>query len=95
MNRLSTSLDHLKPHYTVVVIGSGYGGAISASRLARAGQSVCLLERGKEFQPGEYPDTLLEAEAEMQVDLPGELGLPGKHLGPPTVTRVRKPQHRL
>lgn len=84
MNRLSTSLDHLKPHYTVVVIGSGYGGAISASRLARAGQSVCLLERGKEFQPGEYPDTLLEAEAEMQVNLPGELGLPGKHLGPST-----------
>ena len=75
MNRLSTSLDNLKPHYTVVVIGSGYGGAISASRLARAGQSVCLLERGKEFQPGEFPDTLLEASAEMQVNLPGELGL--------------------
>lgn len=75
MNRLSISLEHLKPHYDVVVIGSGYGGAISASRLARAGRSVCLLERGRERQPGEYPDTLLEATAEMQVDTPeGHVG---------------------
>ena len=28
--------------------------------LARAGRTVCLLERGREFQPGEYPATLLE-----------------------------------
>ncbi len=54
----------------MVVIGSGYGGAIAASRLARAGQQVCLLERGKEFQPGEYPDTEAEALREMQADLP-------------------------
>ena len=78
MNRLSRSLDKLKPHYAVVVVGSGYGGSITASRLARAGQSICLLERGKEFQPGEYPDTLLAAAAEMQVDLPGA------HIGPVT-----------
>jgi len=49
---------------------SGYGGAIAASRLARAGRQVCVLEQGKEFQPGEYPNTLLEAGAELQVDLP-------------------------
>ncbi|MCP5114816.1 MAG: hypothetical protein GY953_28640, partial [bacterium] len=40
--------------YDVVVIGSGYGGAITAARLATArwdGQkpSVCILERGKEW----------------------------------------------
>jgi cholesterol oxidase len=57
----------MKDHYAVVVVGSGYGGGIAASRMARAGQSVCVLERGKEFQPGEYPDTEIEALAEMQV----------------------------
>lgn len=75
MTRLTSSLDTIKDHYSVVIIGSGYGGAIAASRLARAGQQVCLLERGKEFQPGEYPDTEEEALVEMQTDLPQE------HLG--------------
>ena len=70
MPRLANPIEDLRDRYNVVVIGSGYGGAIAASRLARAGQSVCVLERGKEFQPGEYPDTELKALHEMQADLP-------------------------
>lgn len=70
MPRVSIPLADIKPHYTVVVVGSGYGGAIAASRMARAGQSVCLLERGKEWRPGEYPDTEREAMQEMQADTP-------------------------
>src|ERR1035438_9062751 len=61
MPRLSSPVREIKDHYTVLVIGSGYGGAIAASRLARAGQQVCVLERGREFQNGEYPDTEAEA----------------------------------
>ena len=76
MPRLSNPISDLGDHYAVVIIGSGYGAAIAASRLARAGQKVCLLERGKEFQPGEYPDTVLEAGEEMQT------GLPEGHVGP-------------
>jgi cholesterol oxidase len=68
MRKLSKSITDLKPFYDVVVIGSGYGGSIAASRFARAGLSVCLLEKGKEFQPGDYPVTLAEAEAEMQLN---------------------------
>lgn len=68
MTRLSSLIENIKDHYNVVVVGSGYGGGIAASRLARAGQQVCLLERGKEFLPGEFPDTVLEATDEMQVD---------------------------
>jgi cholesterol oxidase len=67
MSRLSIPIENMKDHYSVVVVGSGYGGGIAASRMARASRSVCVLERGKEFQPGEYPDTELEAAAEMQI----------------------------
>lgn len=70
MTRLSSPIENLKSSYTVVVIGSGYGGSIAASRLARAGQQVCILERGKEFQPGEYPKTQSKALAQIQIDLP-------------------------
>jgi cholesterol oxidase len=67
---LSSPVREIKEHYTVLVVGSGYGGAIAASRLARAGQQVCVLERGREFQAGEFPDTEAEALAEMQAELP-------------------------
>jgi cholesterol oxidase len=76
MQRLSKPLTQLKPSYEVVVIGSGYGGSIAASRMSRAGMKVCLLEKGKEFLPGEFPSKLTEAGKEMHVKK-------GKtHLGP-------------
>ncbi|NJN27577.1 MAG: GMC family oxidoreductase [Cyclobacteriaceae bacterium] len=68
MNRLSKPITELKQSYEVIVIGSGYGGSIAASRMARIGKQVCLLEKGKEFLPGEFPDTLLEAGKEMQIN---------------------------
>ncbi|HEY0992481.1 MAG TPA: GMC family oxidoreductase N-terminal domain-containing protein, partial [Kofleriaceae bacterium] len=74
--RLSCPVEELKAHYTVVVVGSGYGGGIAASRLARAGQAVCLLERGKERQPGEFPQTELEAIEEFQIVTPCERANP-------------------
>lgn len=75
MARLSSPIENIKRHYDVVVIGSGYGGSIAASRLSRAGRRVAILERGREFQPGEYPDTLREAWSEAQVDSPhGRVG---------------------
>jgi NADPH-dependent 2,4-dienoyl-CoA reductase/sulfur reductase-like enzyme len=46
--RISKPLELLRPSYDVVVIGSGYGGGVAASRMARGGQSVCVLERGRE-----------------------------------------------
>lgn len=48
---------NLQAEYATVVVGSGYGGAITAARLAERGQPVCLLERGREFPIGSFPDT--------------------------------------
>ena len=55
-DRLSNHASELRDRYGIVVIGSGYGGAIAAARLAQAGHDVCILERGKEWQPGQFPD---------------------------------------
>src|ERR1035438_6500053 len=61
---LSTPWAQRKNQYDFVIIGSGYGGAIAAARLAAANlnpkPSVCILERGKERQPGEFPETLAD-----------------------------------
>lgn len=74
MQRLSSPWSELESHYAVVVVGSGYGGAITASRLARAGQQVCLLERGREVLPGEYPRTETEFVKEVEVHFDPEGG---------------------
>jgi cholesterol oxidase len=40
-----------------VVIGSGFGGSVSAMRLAEKGYSVLILERGKRFRDADFPTT--------------------------------------
>ena len=67
MTRLARPLDRLKPHYDVVVVGSGYGGGVAASRLARAGKRVAVLERGREFVTGEFPSRFPDLRGEMQL----------------------------
>ncbi len=66
MVRLSRSIHELQPHYDAVVVGSGYGGGIAAARFAEAGVKVCVLERGKELHPGEYPNRLSQAPRHVQ-----------------------------
>src|SRR3984957_15565677 len=70
MEILSRPIDTMLERYSVVVVGSGYGGAITASRVARAGQSVCILERGKELHPGEYPNSGPSALRETKLHTP-------------------------
>jgi cholesterol oxidase len=84
MKQISLPVERMKERYRVVIVGSGYGGGVAAARIAQVQKnkgniSVCLLERGKELHPGEYPNTFRDTLLEMQVNLPN-----GARLGPST-----------
>ena len=75
---LATPWNQRHPAYDIIVIGSGYGGAIAAARLADSAltpkPSVCILERGKEYQPGDFPESVAGVVAHARGDL-NPLGL--------------------
>jgi len=64
---LANPIQDVQPRYGVVVIGSGYGGAILAARLAE-GRSLCILERGREWSPATFPETLKGVVREIRTD---------------------------
>lgn len=45
----------MKNEYDYIVIGSGFGGSVSAMRLAEKGYSVLVIEKGKRFTATDFP----------------------------------------
>jgi len=43
--------------YDYMIIGSGFGGSVSALRLSEKGYSVAVLEKGKRWRPQDFPKT--------------------------------------
>ena len=72
------------PHaFDVVVVGSGYGGAVAAKRLSalaesqgQAAMTVCVLERGLEYTPGSFPDRFSDLVGHLRVQGGDMLGAP-------------------
>jgi cholesterol oxidase len=46
-----------KLDYDYIIIGSGFGGSVSAMRLAQKGYSVAVLEMGKRYRTGDFAKT--------------------------------------
>lgn len=68
---------HPAPQCDVLIVGSGYGGSFAARELAGPGVETWVVERGKEYALGEFPEDIGH--------LPGHLrmqrGASGKALG--------------
>jgi cholesterol oxidase len=69
-----TAKDPSSIHFGVVVIGSGYGASITAANLSkrlRDEHRICILERGKEWVPGTFPDTFAKVSGNARANLVG------------------------
>ena len=46
-----------RSNWDVIVVGSGFGGSVSALRLAEKGYSVLVIEKGKRYHSKDFPKT--------------------------------------
>ncbi len=69
-----------RDHFDVVIIGSGFGGAVSALRLAEKGYRVAVLEAGRRFADEDFPETSWDLRRFLWAPRLGLLGLQRIHL---------------
>lgn len=62
--------------FDVIIVGSGYGAAMAAATWAGATEDgrpirICILERGQEYLPGDFPSTLDELPGHVRLSVDG------------------------
>lgn len=70
----------------VLIVGSGYGGAVSAAALSEAlsgdaERRVWLLERGQAYAPGDFPHEMASLAGHVRLSLQGEPDCVGRREG--------------
>ncbi len=50
-------MENQNVHYDYVIIGSGFGGSVSALRLSEKGYKVLVIEKGKKYEAKDFPTT--------------------------------------
>jgi cholesterol oxidase len=72
--------------FDIVIVGSGYGGALSALKLSRGRDKqtnrtlrICVLERGREYLPGMFPTSEAELPGHIRFNTPEAAQARGRH----------------
>src|SRR5438046_98435 len=71
---LATDYSQIRDDYDVLIVGSGYGGAITAARLGYANYvsgnrlRIAVLERGVEWPTGSFPVTAADFATTLKTD---------------------------
>lgn len=71
--------------YDVVVIGSGFGGSVSALRLTEKGYRVGVLEAGRRFEDSEFPKNSMDVRNFLWAPKLGRTGIQRIHVLPDVI----------
>ena len=72
----------IEKQFDVVVIGSGFGGSVTALRLREKGYNVAVLEAGKRFEESDFPKTSWRLRKFLFMPKLGLLGIQRIHVLP-------------
>ena len=72
----------MKHEFDVIIVGSGFGGSVSALRLIEKGYRVAVLEAGKRFEDKDFPKTSWRLNKFLFVPKLGLLGIQRIHVLP-------------
>lgn len=79
-NQAGAADDDTAYDYDVLIVGSGFGGAVSALRLSEKGYRVGVLEAGRRFTPGTLPKNSWDLKNYLWAPALGLFGIQRVHL---------------